>query len=100
MAVKCSFDTDVYMYIFILVVFVMQAIYVRAFSFQMKNFLKQIRSSASKKKVEKLFVEKVEKEQSDLVAADSGICTQRSQYSDDTMTSYGPKSTRLVLLNC
>lgn len=50
----------------------------------MKNSLKQIRSSASKKKVEMLF-NQVEKEQSDLVHGDIG--TQRSQYSDDMMTS-------------
>lgn len=50
----------------------------------MKNSLKQIRSSASKKKVEMLF-NQVEKEQSDLVHGDIG--TQRSQYSDDVITS-------------
>lgn len=52
----------------------------------MKNSLKQIRSSASKKKVEMLF-NQVEKEQSDLLHADGDIGTQRSQYNDDMMTS-------------
>ncbi len=56
----------------------------------MKDSLKQIRNSASKKKVDKLF-DRVEKEQSSLAVSD----TQRSLMADDVTLLH--KSTRLAV---